>query len=608
MKKGFTGIWVILIAAAVGLAIVAFGAGYWLSNQSDSDVVFVDDDVEDVEDIDEEEEEVEVEEVEPTVLENSEILDISWLSTHSEIEPNSALAMAFLDEDREPYDEDDVEEVIAYEIGEIQSGIYEGYKLTMQIAKIAGMGYAYDTFYILVPDNETQKSVLLDGYLTILGGFSSETEFDSVLERYDSSSSSNTGESVISVLAREMNFDTDSVIEEFEYGDIVDSDGNEYVLLGIGSYTGYPNEIDVREFSIEGYLDGKVLYRLSDHDGNLIEQTSDSALSVFDNLFFYTSADSRVIVYDIKVPFWDNVDGYNQVVPVAWDDGIENEYAYSKAESYRCGYMSPTNIADLDEIGSLEATGSVEAHGVVYDIYEPIEYSMEYYVDEYTQWLLRNDEGSFEEFIAMNPYFYYQDSLGRWIEFENNEIVPAAECGKPVIYLYPEEEMQIDVMIEPQGGFTYTEPVYDDGWSVIAQTDGTLTNLKDGKEYTYLFWEGRGGVYSAPKYYWVVEQAEVERFLIKTLGKYGLNNQEIFDFMEFWYPRMQEAPYYKIGFHGTQVMDAIAPMKLSVEPDSIFRILMDFTELNEPIASNPMKIETFDREGFTVVEWGGVIQ
>ncbi|MFC1787735.1 hypothetical protein ACFLZY_00765 [Patescibacteria group bacterium] len=53
-------------------------------------------------------------------------------------------------------------------------------------------------------------------------------------------------------------------------------------------------------------------------------------------------------------------------------------------------------------------------------------------------------------------------------------------------------------------------------------------------------------------------------------------------------------------------MDIIAPMSLSVEPDSVQRILMDYTELSESIPDNPPEnIPAFSRDGFTVMEWGG---
>ena len=79
-------------------------------------------------------------------------------------------------------------------------------------------------------------------------------------------------------------------------------------------------------------------------------------------------------------------------------------------------------------------------------------------------------------------------------------------------------------------------------------------------------------------------------------------------FLEFWLPRMQDAPYYKIGWHGKNVMDQLAPLSLSVRPDRIVRILMDFEELDTPIAAKPQIFRTPERKGFTVVEWGGVLR
>ena len=66
--------------------------------------------------------------------------------------------------------------------------------------------------------------------------------------------------------------------------------------------------------------------------------------------------------------------------------------------------------------------------------------------------------------------------------------LPAPE--KPVIYLYPEEEMTVEVKLDFSGSLTSTYPAYKDCWKVIAQPDGTLTDPETGKEYYCLFWEG----------------------------------------------------------------------------------------------------------------------
>ena len=59
--------------------------------------------------------------------------------------------------------------------------------------------------------------------------------------------------------------------------------------------------------------------------------------------------------------------------------------------------------------------------------------------------------------------------------------------GKPVIYLYPMEEEIINVKLDYDGELTSTYPTYNDGWTVKAKPDGTLTNLEDNREYSYLF-------------------------------------------------------------------------------------------------------------------------
>ncbi len=62
---------------------------------------------------------------------------------------------------------------------------------------------------------------------------------------------------------------------------------------------------------------------------------------------------------------------------------------------------------------------------------------------------------------------------------------------KPVLYLYPETETEVRVLLDYDGELTCSYPAYRDGWSVTAQPDGTLTD-KDGMVYSYLYWEGLG--------------------------------------------------------------------------------------------------------------------
>jgi hypothetical protein len=102
------------------------------------------------------------------------------------------------------------------------------------------------------------------------------------------------------------------------------------------------------------------------------------------------------------------------------------------------------------------------------------------------------------------------DSFDRLVKGINSTYVPLAECGKPVIYLYPEKTTDVDVRVEPSGGFSVTEPAYVDGWRVTANPEGQLTERATGRAYPYLFWEGRSNsVYQTPNRGWVVAKSEV---------------------------------------------------------------------------------------------------
>lgn len=590
-KNGFTGIYAVMLIAAVLLAFVAFGAGYWLSGGGEVYYTPIEDEEVVVED---ESSEESIEIAEPEIADSQGELAINWFSEPREVVPQ-AIVMSTLSSDT-------TGEVKAYELGTVASGDYQGMTLSVHIVTYMGMGDYYKSFYLLMPLVSEEKPVLLDKYaIDGTSFFRLWSEFGSFLVRQSDGMQywSEDDLSQYSRFVQGVIFDTESTIPEFEYSDIAtDSSGDSYKLLGPSNLVVYPTVIDTSSFSQFALMNGSPLYQLTGEE---------ESLKSLKNLFLLVDDGGRMVIYDSYIPFWNYENEFFQNdLTVVGDSAVTG--TYTKALGGGCGWTSITNVVDESEIGPLSWLGYITANGVKYDIYEPENYSMEIYLDDYNTWLNWHEGGQLEDFLAVHPFLYYQDELGRWIQFSNIDVLPQAECGKPVIYLYPEVETQIDVTLELEGGFSYTEPVYENGWSVIASPDGTLVNIKDGQTYPYLFWEGKGGLYQAPENYWVIAQADVERFLVKTLGKMGLNRQETADFMEFWYPRMQDASYYKIGFHGTDVMNALAPMTLSQQPDSLLRILMDFQELDAPAPSNPGLIIPFNRTGFSVVEWGGVIQ
>ncbi|HIQ56941.1 TPA: S-layer homology domain-containing protein [Candidatus Gracilibacteria bacterium] len=341
--------------------------------------------------------------------------------------------------------------------------------------------------------------------------------------------------------------------------------------------------------------------------------------------------------YSISVPFLED----NQIAGITWDNNIRSgayDDEYRKGYTYQdqggCGNKNYASIVyDDEKVGVYkgnENNGDYKWKNPI-DIYikesdlkqsgtgKNGENILEFtdtnhvflknmYENKYFDY---DDKISYEEFLLAHPVFFWKDNFGRLIKFEANRFIPQAECGKPVVYLYPETETQVHVSVAPKGGFSITIPEHGkDGWDVIAQPNGDLTEIKTGEKYPYLFWEGKGGIYESPNKGWVIQKSQADIFVAGKLTQFGFNTQEITDFLEFWSPRMQAETqdYLFISFWGTQYMNKIAPISISPEPDSILRVLMDYKAVPEFYEVTAPKIRKFKRTGFTVTEWGGTLE
>ena len=183
---------------------------------------------------------------------------------------------------------------------------------------------------------------------------------------------------------------------------------------------------------------------------------------------------------------------------------------------------------------------------------------------------------------------------------------PPVAPEKPVIYLYPPKVTEVSVQLRYDGLLTATYPAYDDGWQVTAYPDGTLINHADGKEYSYLFWEGQGNSGFDFDRGFVVKGSDTAAFLQETLAQMGLLPKEYNEFIVYWLPQMQDNPYNLITFQGDAYTNS-AKLDITPTPDSVLRVFMTYKPLNEPISVPPQVFEPFSRSGFTVVEWGGSI-
>ena len=177
---------------------------------------------------------------------------------------------------------------------------------------------------------------------------------------------------------------------------------------------------------------------------------------------------------------------------------------------------------------------------------------------------------------------------------------------KPIIYIYPEEDMNVSISVSNPENFTTTYPKYEDGWEVKALTDGTLID-KFGKSYYALYWEGKQKNISKVKEDgFVIKGEDTAEFLEEKLEILGLNYKEKNEFIMYWLPKMENNKYNYIRFETMEEINENMELFITPKPESLIRVRMDYKPLDKKIKVKEQELTTPERTGYTVVEWGGI--
>jgi len=327
------------------------------------------------------------------------------------------------------------------------------------------------------------------------------------------------------------------------------------------------------------------------------------------NGFYIKLPNSRAVSYKLILNDISDTQEMISVIKASWNDGTVNDINYELNPS-GCGSISYVyNVTGKLNIDTdLTVIGKTMSGKALYGFKNTsIEEFKKLYNDTY---YAKDGKKSEDEFLLMRPQVFYVDSYNRLITFYRADILSPAECGKPVIYLYPEKPMDVNVQVKPNQGISVSEPKYpSSGWNVFAKPSGELTFA--GKKYPYLFWEGSSDVsYQQSERGWVVKKDELNHFFDDKLKKLGLIRKEVDDFKEFWLPEMTKhnKPYYFITFLSQRKINQLAPLTITPKPDTIIRVMMDYRELDNYEETVGFNIKTPRREGFTAVEWGGMLK
>lgn len=193
------------------------------------------------------------------------------------------------------------------------------------------------------------------------------------------------------------------------------------------------------------------------------------------------------------------------------------------------------------------------------------------------------------------------------VRFEINYIddsIPDT-IDKPMIYIYPTNDIDLKIKLINDDKLTHTYPKYVNEWNVHVTKDSTIFDYKTKRNYYALYWEGIDNTSIDMNEGFVVKGEQTATFLENKLSYLGLNDKEINEFVVYWLNKMEDNNYNFIRFRTLKEINEYMPLEFSQKPDTLIRVIMDFKPLNEKINVKEQILEKVERKGFTIVEWGG---
>ena len=178
---------------------------------------------------------------------------------------------------------------------------------------------------------------------------------------------------------------------------------------------------------------------------------------------------------------------------------------------------------------------------------------------------------------------------------------------KPVIYLYPEKEMDISVQlnINLDSKLSTIYPKFNGEnktWNVHAKPNGDIQ--LNNKIYPYLFWEAQSYTNLDMNEGFIVNDTNAEEFLESKLNILGLNEKESTDFITYWLPVLIKNKLSLCTFQTEKFFNSIK-LNINPKPDTLIRIFLCIKKTDSPIMIKEQKLDKNERKGYTVIEWGG---
>ena len=95
-------------------------------------------------------------------------------------------------------------------------------------------------------------------------------------------------------------------------------------------------------------------------------------------------------------------------------------------------------------------------------------------------------------------------------------------------------------------------------------------------------------------------------FLEEKLTILGLNAKERNEFIMYWLPVLEKNEKSLVYFEQTTERENFNKLLIEPKPDSLLRIAIHIKKVDKEIKIKEQVLNTFKRNGFTAVEWGGI--
>ncbi|MDO4375954.1 MAG: hypothetical protein Q4C33_02135 [bacterium] len=186
-------------------------------------------------------------------------------------------------------------------------------------------------------------------------------------------------------------------------------------------------------------------------------------------------------------------------------------------------------------------------------------------------------------------------------------ILPASRptIMKPVLYLYPEVETNVEVKFAKQELLTTTYPKFNSSWNVKVKPNGDMYD-ESGRYYYALYWEAKGEKLNNFEEGFYVEKENAITFLEEKLNILGLNERESNEFIMYWLPILEGNEKSLVYFETTESLENKNKLIISPKPDSLLRINIHVKKVKTKTSIKEQTLPHFERKGFTAIEWGGI--